>query len=89
METEKKSKFVKQTEHFAHLKWRLKKNIRQRIASFAQLTFAEWRSAFSQISRCSSLYFDLESEALRSRCKIQSKIFEKYSLKLRIRKLRH
>ena len=29
--------------HFARLKWRLKKTIRQRITSVEQLTFSEWR----------------------------------------------
>ena len=48
----KPNRFVRYTEHFFHLKCRLKKTICQRIASLARLTFVELRSALKARMHC-------------------------------------
>ena len=43
----KQNKFVRWTEHFVCLKWRLKKTICQWIPSVMRFTFVEWTSALT------------------------------------------
>ena len=64
----KQNKFVRYTEHFVCLKWRLKKNICQRIASVARLTFVEWRSALKKEEKnFESKYHDVKVKSLKQR----------------------
>ena len=64
----KQKKIVRYTEDFVCLKWRLKKNICQRIASVARLTFVEWRSALKEEKKnFECKYHDVKVKSLKQR----------------------